>query len=967
MPEQDVMTIRRPLLTGHQAVEGLWFPAERFDEGQRARLLFDNWRVGASAFRFDAGDLLRFSQPLSAQCETLLGWPLVRQGRSLSSALLTAEEVRAVPVADLWLVRGSRIDALHLSDASQLQPGQWIDLGAYALLNTYDCSGTLPEPVLDPIEVNTDLRVILGDVVGPASPERAEVMRALQERRQDKPQGKPGKPGKVAQGRGGAARPGIALPALRGPAFAAAIFALTFLAQSGKHGGPVAIDSVSASTGLSLVPLMLVGALLFFLLVLGIGLWQRRPLPGQVRPVATAATQPPIAPRKTPAQPRTAAWRRWVSRLTRHSQLRALYGKRQAAYMRRMLEMFENGDLQEALRHAIPLGGEFSGGEQAFGTPGRRQELTVSGERGAGRSMMFEADLQTHLKQIYRHSFERLDREGRIEEAVFVLAELLQVRQEALDYLEKHGRLKQAAELALAWDMPAGVIVRMLCLADDWKRALQVARRDDAFAAAVTLLQAKWPESANRLRLEWAEALTAKGLWLQAVEVIWELPEERERAAQWLLSAEEAGGTLAIGALVKRAVLLPDTLVAYGPWVEQLRDDPERSAERAALARALLQHKTPNGSLAWLARAVVHAVLADQSAGVGRLDQRQLQGLVKLSRDKLLRADLPAKAPTYPPVLSLGQRDVPLRWTAPEMGSRVIFDAVVLDDGRYLVALGEAGSLVLDAGGRTLIHFPLPAQRIVLAHSRQTALVLARRDDVWRIGKLDLVNRSASDRGVLALDVFARSFDGIAWTVGRGTQLRVVDVERNFETLWHVSDLPGRLLALREDAYNEFLLLGAERGGQLWHYRLPERRLLSRLPMPEQQHPDGCQLFTTSAYVAEYRLLQTEDDAVVLSLSYPNADIRLPLPGLDPALLFDDPVSVHEHEYWLLVGHRTSAQDTAWTLVHRRSGRPRALLDWPQHAVQVRCDGADWLLFDQQGRLSHLNVEKASQHNLSIN
>jgi len=42
-------------------------------------------------------------------------------------------------------------------------------------------------------------------------------------------------------------------------------------------------------------------------------------------------------------------------------------------------------------------------------------------------------------------------------------------------------------------------------------------------------------------------------------------------------------------------------------------------------------------------------------------------------------------------------------------------------------------------------------------------------------------------------------------------------------------------------------------------------------------------------------------------------------------------------------------------------------LQWPHQDVQVRCLGADWVLFDHQGRLSHINVEDASQCNLSIN
>lgn len=436
--------------------------------------------------------------------------------------------------------------------------------------------------------------------------------------------------------------------------------------------------SMSVQIG-GVVVSILIGGIALTLLLAGLRHVLRRPVP--VQPSAPRAAEPGIEARATPAKTKPSRWRRWVTRLTENSRLSALYGKRQAAYMRRMLEMFEDGNFEEALRHAIPLGSEQSSGEQSFGTPQRRQDLMIDHSRGPTRSIRFEHDMEAHLRQIYRQTFERLDREGRIEEAVFVLAELLKVRQESLDYLEKHGRLQQAADLALAWDMPSAMIVRLLCLADNWQRALLVARRDDAFAAAVTLLQGKWPESADRLRLEWAESLTRKGLWLQAVEVIWPLSAERERAARWLLDAEAAGGTLALGALVKRAALLPDTLQAYAEWVEQLRDDPARHAERGALAEILLQHKTHVNALAWLAAAMVHAVLADQIDGHGRLSHLQLQALVSMSKDKLLQADLPGALPTLASKVPLSKVAEPLEWAAPFMGNRKILDAVPLEEG----------------------------------------------------------------------------------------------------------------------------------------------------------------------------------------------------------------------------------------------------------------------------------------------
>ncbi|WP_064118332.1 bpX6 domain-containing protein [Pseudomonas fluorescens] len=971
MLEHAAALIRRPVLSGHQRIEGLWFSAERFAQHERERLIIEHWQTAASAYRFADGDLLRFALPLTVQCETLLGWPLIRQGKVLCSAVLDPQEMRDLPAADLWLVRGSHVSALHLRDAEVLAPGEWIDISGVTLLDTYDCRNILPPPVLEPLEVASDVREILGKNLKPVSPEQQKTLQALIARQQKAPQASPDavvSPASV----GGTVPDAKTLPWLKLSVTLVLLVAVFWMGAQGRHTDvnavtPAPVTSLSLQIGAVVVGTLIAGVALT-LLLFGLRHLLRRvasvplPLPG-------APTHSPadIAPRARPLQHKPALWRRWVTRLTRHSRLSALYGRRQAAYMQRMFEMFENGDYEEALRHAIPLGGGEHSGEQSFGTPQRRQDLSISQHQGLARSIVFEQDVEGHLRQIYRQTFQRLDREGRIEEAVFVLAELLKVQQEALDYLEKHGRQQQAADLALAWDMPAATIVRLLCLAGNWQRALLVARRDEAFADAVALLQDKSPLYAERLRLEWAESLARKGLWLQAVEVVWPLPAERERATQWLLNAEMAGGSLALGALVKRAILLPDTLLAYADQVEQLRDDPARYAERAVLAESLLQHKAHASQLAWLASATVHAIIADQVGGQGRLSLLQLQALVSMSKDKLLQADLPQQLPARPAPYTQVTGSEPLQWTAPAMGSRMIRDAVPLDDQRYLLALGEAGAVVVDAHGNTLYQFAMPAQYIVLAHGRQVALLVARRNEVWRISKVDLVTRIATDLGVQMFNVFSRTFNGSNWTIGRGRQLRVVDVDRGFETLWHVSDLPGEVIGMKDDTYNESLWLSdAQAGLELWHYRLPERRLMKRMPVPavgiDQQY-----LLSADGRLEFMRVGRENDEVSVLVFGGGTDCNNYSLPDCDFEQDHEELVEVHLQEHCRLIGYLINDHDMRWHFIARTSNRLVATLQWPRHGVRVRCVGSDFLLFDDQGRLSHFNMDNVTQHNLSLN
>lgn len=982
MHESALTSIRRPVLRGRQRIEGLWFAAERFAEPVRQQMILAHWHSGASAYRFAEGDLLCFGLSQSVMCEQIDGWPLIRQGRVLYSAVLEPGELAGLPAADVWLVRGSQAVALQLRDAQKLEPGLWLDVSAYPVLDTFDCVVALPAPVLEPLSVDTDVRHILGNAVAAPDPERAAVMQALIERQRQRQVEPPASPASQPSSGFAGVAPGTRIGGVS--AFwekivlsGLGLAVLISLVRSAQKNQGRDLPGVATFETLKTVDNLdgwvfglVISAVLFTAILALVGrlLWRN----GQqwsataVNRVTAASPASGINQRTRPDRSRPAAWRRWLTRLTLGSRLQALYGRRQAAYMRRMLDMFENGDMEEALRHAIPLGSERGFSEQSFGTPQRRQELKLSGAKGPSRSMLFPDDMEAHLRQLYRQSFTRLDREGRIEEAVFVLAELLDARQEALDYLERHARFKQAADLALAWDMSAALIVRLLCLAGDWQRALQVARRDDAFSDAVMMLQNKWPEIADKLRLEWAEALTRKGLWLNAVEVIWSLPAERERAAQWLLDAEAAGGRLAAAALVKRAILLPDTLSAYSAYLQQLRDDPQRVGERAALAQALLQHKNHGGLLTWLAGAIVHAVLADEALGIGQLESNQLLPLVKLSNDKLLRNDLPQNLSSSRKDMALHNTFPSRQWYAADTGSRQIFDAVPLDDRRYLLALGEAGAAVIDEHGKTLFNLAAPAWHIVLAHSRQVALVLARRDAVWRVSKLDLVRRKVTDLGVLVTEHFARDFDGSAWTIGADNQIRVVDVDRAFETLWHVSDLPGRLMSLQSDVHNEFLWLGDwQSGTQLWHYQLPGRRLLSRNPVPELTEEQRFRILTSAGEVLQCWIQGVEVGEPALVLEGAGRDRVLPLPGLSDGL--SHAPQIFATDKWIVVGYFTDDGDLHWCFFSRADDRLAARLSWPQpRAVGLRRIGPDWVLFDRQGRLVHVNVNDSQLRNLTV-
>src|SRR4029453_5538226 len=122
-----------------------------------------------------------------------------------------------------------------------------------------------------------------------------------------------------------------------------------------------------------------------------------------------------------------------------------LIGRQHAKYLRRMLELFESGDVQDALRHAIPLGSDLESKLQTWALPRARTSLSIRPQDDGPSSVWsLGGDLFQHLQRTYRSMFQRLEAQGRIEEAAFVLAELLRADAEAVAFLERHGRLKLA-------------------------------------------------------------------------------------------------------------------------------------------------------------------------------------------------------------------------------------------------------------------------------------------------------------------------------------------------------------------------------------------------------------------------------------------------------------------------------------------------------------------------------------------
>ncbi|MEM6456968.1 MAG: hypothetical protein AAF772_17900, partial [Acidobacteriota bacterium] len=532
--------------------------------------------------------------------------------------------------------------------------------------------------------------------------------------------------------------------------------------------------------------------------------------------------------------------RRAVEHAVMTSQLAERIGRRQAFYLARVLALFDHGELDEALRRAVPLGsGDDAAGVDrlALGLPPRRETLDIRARRGGGARLLGgHLGLYLALEMRYRRAYEQLVAQGKIDEAAFVLAELLGASEEAVALLERHGRLRLAAEIAEARRLPAGLAVRLWFQAGEVDRAVRLARRAGAFADAVLALARIDPARADVLRLRWAEHLARSGDYLAAVRTVEPLRAYHPRARRWIQLGLE---------MVDNAPSVDPTAAALLAYRAGL--DGEHYADTLALVRHLLRDRT---AASRAARRAFVATLVEQPMNpatetLARLaarslvraapregcDNQQLRRLLGMSGDRALRSDVRGLdlAARRPPQHS----DEPGRITisAGDAGTLPIHDAVALPEGRVLLALGEIGVRVVNRRGRTVMEAAQPAHRLVIADHGGHAITLAARGDAASLGRIDLAQRRVRDWCDARVDAFAASYDGSMWFLSADDALLGIDAQADgWRALWRVGDLPpaARRVIARSETRLAMLTVHP---WACWRYELPSLILRGRDPV----------------------------------------------------------------------------------------------------------------------------------------
>lgn len=533
--------------------------------------------------RMEGGLFVRLRSPLWIATEHAFGVPLVVCRGLLLAAPLDPDELDelAAPSESVVLVRGGETVVVVPESCSLEKLAHWIDLSDWKTEEVTSLGVVWTSPIAAPVAKEIDPRKIAG--IGPPTEEAEAVAAAL--------------------GRG---RPIDSAPNATG--FASSL--LTSLS--------VFLSSMAARLGRT----------------------PNRPLSPSTQSRALVAQPAAQEAREDWSDRLRMALNTAAARLLVWARLASWIGRRQADYLEKTLSMFDSGDLNEALRHAIPLGtGSDKPKPIALNVPSPRTDLSIHAKQTEASSTLgFGGDVFDALRRRYRKAVEQLEKQGRIKEAAFVLAELLGASEEAVSFLEKHREYQLAAELAEGRNLDPALVVRQWILAGNRDRAVLIARQTGAFASAIARLEPSHPEQAAVLRVLWANQLAASGAYGAAVQTIWPVEAARHLARDWIDRGIAIGGAVGARLLATKAWLVPDEFGSVADCVKALpRDETDEATDTwTALAHSVLANPSSK-TMRILARASLRALM-DQAND--RDAKTLIERLATMAADPVLLADI---------------------------------------------------------------------------------------------------------------------------------------------------------------------------------------------------------------------------------------------------------------------------------------------------------------------------------------
>lgn len=531
---------------------------------------------------------------------------------------------------------------------------------------------------------------------------------------------------------------------------------------------------------------------------------------------------------RVPGRRRSPSSRRgWLAGLTMRSPAAQIVRGRHARYLNRLTDAFEKRNWDDALREAIALNDSSAGSWLRLRLPARRTgELTPTPSAAVGGgSPRYGRTVISHLQDLYKSAAAQLERDGRIEEAAFVLADLLGRPLDTVSLLERHNRSHMAAQLAEGRRLSPDLIVRLWWRAGNRDRAIQIARIQGAFANGIARLQAVDPDAARDLRAAWIDSCRESGDLLGAVEAAWPDPASRHLVTEDIRAGLARGGPLAARLTAYQLAIAPEQAEAA---VKSVLEGSSRELFAATLAEVEAGEPAADRMVA---TATLRALTRD-SATPGILPAKSARTIYTKLRqraDPLAAADL--KVPAYQHAAP-----APLNLTAVEEAGRLpVFDAAALPDGTILVAAGEAGVRLLSSQGRVRARWDMPAHRIVLADHGGTAMLLAARESVADVARLELASRRLRHWATIAVRQVADSYDGGHLIVVDDDGIAVLDAfDARPRVVWRELDPAYTILRLARTPSSCAAVISHQDRVSLWRWDMPGWHLRLRQQLDVQ-------------------------------------------------------------------------------------------------------------------------------------
>lgn len=522
-----------------------------------------------------------------------------------------------------------------------------------------------------------------------------------------------------------------------------------------------------------------------------------------------------------------------LARLLMRSPVAGQISRRHAKYLQELTRAFERRDYESALRDAIGLGGNSTYLSLRLPSPRARTSGASPELRGGGAAIPLGTTAQNHLSQLYRQAATELERQGRVSEAAFVLADLLNSATEAVALLERHGELALAAELAEGRQLDPADVVRLWWRAGQRDRAIGIARARGAHAAAVERLEKVDHESAVALRDHWAQSLALTGDLLGAVQVTWQTEELRSRTQDHLALGMALGGETAARLFAYQLALAGSNASLEAALQLLTTEDSEllgaRDAFLSTYAELPAAGSTADRHLATMALRLLAGARSPRHWSSAQ--RRTAHNALRERADPVLREDLPSG---FTPGTDLPPQKRQLLLGGPP-GQIEISDAVPMAGGSTLVACGSHGLRLLTRSGATRGHWDVPAHQIVAAHHGGSAVVATGLGaNGWELHRFNLVTQQLDRWIVIRAARLVTEFDGTVFTfIDEAGTLIFLDVEaERARVVWTEVDdgeaLDVTYTATSVSALVRHALPGQDLRFEAWRWDLPQRTLRQR-------------------------------------------------------------------------------------------------------------------------------------------